>query len=110
VLLGDLDAKNSGLTGWRAYVEKVLGSSTPTSEMMESLIELVKYLNESYGIRYLGGHKEFHAVLNPQMENAGDGRNCPGDLGIQIVEDLRKITKLKSPSQMTPTDKTWYNK
>lgn len=76
--------------------------------MMESLIDLVRYLSENYGINYLGGHKEFHNVLNSNMTDSGENRFCPGDRGMEIVEMLRSIFKFKSPSEMTPTDKNWY--
>jgi len=90
-LLADLDSKNEGLPEWKKAVERVLGSSTPTSEMIESLNDLVKYLNQAYGIIYLGGHREFHQILNPQMVDGGENRYCPGDQGIIIVEQLRTL-------------------
>jgi hypothetical protein len=63
---------------------------------------------ENIVFSYENGHKEFHQVLNPQNAATGDNRYCPGDIGIQIVEDLRRQYKFKSPSQMTATDKNWF--
>jgi len=107
-LLADLDTQDEGLPGWKKAIEQILGDSKPTPEMMEALTNLVKYLNETYGINYLGGHKEYHQALNPKMVDNGEYRYCPGDQGIQIVEQLRATFKFKPPSQMTETDKNWF--
>ena len=104
-LLADLDTKDEGMPAWKKAIEKVLGDSKPTPEMIKALISLVKYLDETYGIQYLGGHKEFHQVLNSQRVENGEFRYCPGDKGMQIVDQLRSFFKFKPPSQMTPTDK-----
>ena len=107
-LLADLDTKNQGMSGWKNAIENVLGDSKSTPQMMESLIDLIRYLGDTYGIQYLGGHKEFHQALNPQMADNGDARYCPGDKGMQIVDQLRALFKFSPPSQMTSTNKNWF--
>ncbi len=88
VLLADLDMQNSGLNAVKKAYEFFAGDGVASDQMTHSLVKLILYLREEYGIEYLGGHKE---VLNE--------RNCPGDLGLIIVEELRKGLNFKSPSQ-----------
>ena len=52
--------------------------------MWVSLINLILYLRSEYQINRLAGHKE---VLNE--------RNCPGDIGLKLVEQLRQTYNFK---------------
>jgi N-acetylmuramoyl-L-alanine amidase len=63
------------------------GDGKATDQMIESLVELTKYLKTEYGIEYFGGHKE---VLNE--------RNCPGNVGMEWVERIRRSFKFKTPN------------
>src|SRR5690606_33043134 len=69
-LLGDFDSTNEGLTGnpfikiLKQAAEYALGDSKISDKMVEALFNLVQYLNQEYGIKYFGGHKEFQEVLN----------------------------------------------
>jgi len=60
-----------------------------SKEMRQSLTDLISFLNDQYGIQYLGGHKE----------KAKDPRNCPGDGGMKMVEYLRNKFNMKTPQK-----------
>ncbi|MEY8761304.1 RHS repeat-associated core domain-containing protein, partial [Chryseobacterium tongliaoense] len=87
VLMSDLDTKNSGLGLINGIIEGVRGNGGASTEMRQSVTDLVSYLNGKYGIQYLGGHKE----------KATDPRNCPGDGGMKIVDYLRNKLHMLSP-------------
>ncbi|WP_423779670.1 RHS repeat-associated core domain-containing protein [Chryseobacterium indologenes] len=80
VLMADLDHQDKGLTFRKFLVEKYyFGSGEASPKMRQSLTNLVNYLNNQYGIQYLGGHIE-------KINN----RYCPGDEGMKIVRGLRE--------------------
>ncbi|WP_374461047.1 DUF6443 domain-containing protein [Chryseobacterium taeanense] len=85
VLLSDLDTENRGLGFFQSLLETSDGGASKA--MRQSLTDLVIYLNDKYGIQYLGGHKE----------KATDPRNCPGNGGMKIVEYLRNKLHMLSP-------------
>lgn len=85
VLMSDLDTENKGLGFFQSMLETSDGGAS--TAMRQSLTDLVSYLNEKYGIQYLGGHKE----------KATDPRNCPGNGGMKIVEYLRNKLHMLPP-------------
>ena len=87
VLMSDLDTENRGLGLISSIIEGVRGNGGASTEMRQSVTDLVSYLNGKYGIQYLGGHKE----------KATDPRNCPGDGGMKIVDYLRNKLHMLSP-------------
>jgi hypothetical protein len=97
VMLADLDTQNSGLSGPELLAEEVLGDGDVSDEMYQSLVQLTQYLKVMYGIDYFGAHKEVHSVYNPTDVSNGDGRNCPGNLGTQLVQILRTQLGLLYP-------------
>lgn len=106
-LLSDLDSENSGLSTVERKIEEILGDGEATASMINSLYNLTMKLNQDYGINYFGGHKEFHAVLNPAEFGKGENRYCPGNLGMEVINQIRgNLTKLKDPSSMTTLEKT----
>jgi hypothetical protein len=84
VLLADLDTENSGLGYWEKKAESLMGDGHLSQAMRASLINLILYLRSEYQISRLAGHKE---VLNE--------RNCPGDIGLKLVEQLRQAYHFK---------------
>ena len=87
VLMSDLDTENRGLGLVSSIIENFSGNGGASTEMRQSVTNLVSYLNGKYGIQYLGGHKE----------KANDPRNCPGDGGMKIVDYLRNKLHMLSP-------------
>ncbi|WP_158563292.1 DUF6443 domain-containing protein [Chitinophaga silvatica] len=87
VLLADLDSENKGLTMLQSLVESITGNGKATDPMVESLFRLTQYLKSEYGIKYYGGHQE---VLNTRF--------CPGNIGMEWVERIRRTFKFQSPS------------
>ncbi|RWW96701.1 peptidoglycan recognition protein family protein [Flavobacterium cerinum] len=86
VLMADLDSQNTGLGKIQGFVENVLGDGSASSQMIESLVNLTRYLNSTYGIKYFGGHQE--AIPN---------RYCPGDMGMEWVQRIRNTYKFSKP-------------
>ena len=74
--------------------------------MLDALTSLTNHLNAEYGINYLGGHKEFHATLNPGKTESGENRYCPGNIGSGVVDYLRNKTGIKPPHLMTAPEKS----
>lgn len=56
--MSDLDTENRGLGYVNSIIEGFTGNGGASTEMRQSLTNLVSYLNGKYGIQYLGGHKE----------------------------------------------------
>ncbi|ALS60601.1 peptidoglycan recognition protein family protein [Pandoraea norimbergensis] len=57
---------------------------------VQSLGALVDILREYFHINTLGGHREFPGQL-------GDGKICPGNVGLDVVKSLRSSTGLGAP-------------
>lgn len=94
VLLADLSHDDAGLNGAKKAVEDYLtGSSDATVEMVESLVKLVRYLRQEYGIEYFGGHLEANS-----SEKNGE-RYCPGDKGMELVQQIRQTFKFHKPGK-----------
>ena len=47
-------------------------------------------ISEFFYIHTLGGHREFHGQL-------GEGKICPGNVGLAVVKEIRKTTGLGKP-------------
>ncbi|TFW08736.1 N-acetylmuramoyl-L-alanine amidase [Oxalobacteraceae bacterium OM1] len=56
-----------------------------------ALLHLISILREVFPIKTLGGHREF------PRQAKGDGRVCPGNVGIALVERVRIATGLAMP-------------
>jgi hypothetical protein len=81
VLMADLDTKESG---WDHTDGKLTAAMRFSSEW--SVGDLIG----KYGIRSLGGHKEY-------ADQQGDGRTCPGDIGMRFVAELRQKFHVGAP-------------
>ena len=58
---------------------------------INTLLNLVQALTSVFRVTTLGGHREF-----PMQ--AGEGKICPGNIGMKLVRDLRIKTNLQPPS------------
>jgi RHS repeat-associated protein len=106
--LGDYSYDNQGVDRLdKKLVESWNGSSKITRPMLDAAANLVNYLNGKYGIDIIGGHKEFHDVLNAGLNSRGGDRYCPGDAGSAITSYLKNMFKMKSPSEMTLNQKRY---
>ncbi|MEB0079930.1 peptidoglycan recognition family protein [Pseudomonas sp. CCI3.2] len=78
---------------WRSGVEvwKLNTQNVPPAIQIESLNSLVKVLRSVFGIEVLGGHREY-----PHQK--GEDKFCPGNTGMELVEQLRGSTGLRRPS------------
>ncbi|MFJ3485444.1 type VI secretion system tube protein TssD [Pseudomonas sp. NPDC090202] len=54
---------------------------------------LTAALRNIFDIEHFGGHKEFPF----QMEGEGEGKICPGNIGMELVEAIRAETNLPKP-------------
>lgn len=95
--MADLDTQNGGVEWWKLHFETLTGNGDLTNPMLYSLLKLCKHLKLEYGINDLGGHKEYHALLNPNSNVGGDTRTCPGDLGMLGVNFVRRVLNLPTP-------------
>jgi len=91
VLLGDFDTKDSGLPFYKGIFE--VSDDEMTDAMREALSVLVAHLVEEYEIDTVGGHNEVNCE-----------RHCPGDLGEEEVERVRKETGTDPPIGVTGND------
>lgn len=57
---------------------------------MQSLIKFVNILCDFFYVNTVGGHREFPGQL-------GEGKICPGNVGIELVKAVRKNTGLSAP-------------
>lgn len=55
----------------------------PTQSQLDSLGELADYLRDTYGIRYLAGHKDY-------PNQSPDGTECPGDSLYPLLSELAR--------------------
>jgi RHS repeat-associated protein len=84
VLLGDMDTQDKGLSFFENAFE--FSDDELTTEMRNSLENLVEYLSSEYSIEFLGGHNDVNCE-----------RHCPGDMVESILPDIRKKFDLKLP-------------
>jgi len=66
----------------------------PTKAQIDALSALIATLKEFFNITALGGHREYQ-LLAPGNE----GRACPGEYGMQVVEEMRAKFVLRAPSK-----------
>lgn len=97
VLLEDMTTAEEGrdaIATARVLMEN-LGLNTQSTipkPQTDSLKILVSVLKDLFLINTLGGHREF-----PNQQN--EGKICPGNLGIQVVELIRIEANLSAPAQ-----------
>jgi hypothetical protein len=95
VLLENLAAPDEGHDGV-AMVRKLLDAigfneqPLPPVKQKQSLEAFIAILRDFFFINTLGGHREFPGQL-------GEGKICPGNVGLALVKDLRKSTGLSAP-------------
>ncbi|MFM0663249.1 peptidoglycan recognition protein family protein [Paraburkholderia sediminicola] len=82
------------LAGRMQSLVRLLGKNGPQipDRQKDSLRKLVEILSNVFYILVLGGHREF------QNQSAGEGRICPGNVGLEFVKTLRASLRLSSPS------------
>lgn len=91
VLLANLIEQSEG-NDMYSKVRRTAGMPANTvvpDEQIKSVEALVKILQQFFKIQKLGGHREF-----PNNHK----RDCPGNIGLSIVKNLRKSTGLIVPS------------
>lgn len=59
-------------------------------ELGRSPTSLIQALSSVFRVTTLGGHREF-------LMQAGEGKICPGNIGMKRVKNLRMKTKLLRP-------------
>lgn len=64
--------------------------SPPPAVQINAAMALVRVLIDYFQIQKLGGHREFAARL-------GDKRSCPGRIGLEIVDAMRKKFGISTP-------------
>lgn len=96
VLLEDLSTPEEGddVIAAARQVMEYAGVNTRNSvpdAQRRSLLMLIEALSDLFNIRALGGHREF-----PRQH--GEGKICPGSIGLTLVENLRARLKLSAPA------------
>lgn len=90
VLLENLTEPGEG-EGVGSYITKALFSKPSVPEVqVDSTKKLIQVLKEFFSIRQLGGHREF-----PNQQKSD--KICPGNIGISLVNRLRKELKISAP-------------
>lgn len=95
VLLENLATPGEGHDGV-ARVTKLLSlmglkqKPTVPEQQKSSLAALIGVLQEFFNITTLGGHREYPGQL-------GEGKICPGNEGLALVDEMRRSTGLKAP-------------
>lgn len=95
VLLENLTTSEEGGDGVsvvRRVLNKIGLDPRPTVPdfQLQSLVKFVNILREFFYVNTIGGHREFPRQL-------GEGKICPGNVGIEVVKTVRKITGLSAP-------------
>jgi hypothetical protein len=95
VLLENLAAPDEGRDGV-AMVRKLFDAigfnerPQVAEKQKQSIEAFVTILREFFYIDTLGGHREFPGQL-------GEGKICPGNVGLTLVKELRKLNGLSAP-------------
>lgn len=97
VLLQDLTVPEEGgdVVATARLLMENLGFDTQSAipdRQIQALKMLISVLKDLFLIDTLGGHREFPRQL-------GEGKICPGNLGLQIVNRLRDELSLSEPSE-----------
>jgi len=97
VLLNNLTVPEEG-SDWITFARKslkLIGIDTTNSvpaPQMDATLNLIVALKSVFVIKHFGGHMEY-----PKQE--GDGKICPGRIGMKLVKNIRiKTDLLKPPS------------
>ncbi|WP_397450946.1 N-acetylmuramoyl-L-alanine amidase [Pseudomonas sp. NA-150] len=62
------------------------------NKQIAALLTLIDVLRSVFNITILGGHMEY-----PHQQDSEEGRICPGEVGMVLVEELREHTNLLPP-------------
>lgn len=97
VLLNNLTTteEGGGSTAWGRSVLDAIGFSTTNEiplQQADATLNLVNALKSVFNITRLGGHKEF-----PRQK--ANGKICPGNVGMILVNLIRLKTSLNSPPE-----------
>ncbi len=95
VLLENLSAPyegNDGVAAIRTLLDRVGFIQRPkiVERQQRALRTLIDILREFFFIETLGGHREFPGQL-------GEGKICPANVGLALVQELRRATGLNAP-------------
>jgi hypothetical protein len=83
---------NDGVAAIRTLLDRIGFVQRPKilEQQRRSLHTFIDILNEFFFIQTLGGHREFPGQL-------GEGKICPGNVGLALVQELRNATGLSAP-------------
>jgi hypothetical protein len=95
VLLENLTMPEEGrdiVTGFRTFIAKMGGGRVPAVPQAQhrAVSRLVDVLCDFFHIHTLGGHREFPGQL-------GEGKVCPGHVGLALANELRQSKGLNAP-------------
>lgn len=96
VLLNNLTTSEEG-NDWVSFARKTLASFgvSTTNQIpalqMNATLNLINALKSVFIIERLGGHKEYPG------QQKGEGRTCPGNIGMKLVKIIRIKTQLLPP-------------
>lgn len=68
-----------------------LDSPTVPEVQAENLVKFISVLREFFDIKHLGGHREF------PRQSEGEGHTCPGNVGLRLVNNMRRQLGLAKP-------------
>ncbi|MGC8114303.1 peptidoglycan recognition protein family protein [Metapseudomonas otitidis] len=95
VLLNNLTTPAEGGDIWsmgRETLERLGVNTTNTipPPQIDAVVNLIDALKSVFFIKRLGGHREYPG-------QAADGKICPGNIGMELVRNLRIMTELLPP-------------
>ncbi|RZF27371.1 N-acetylmuramoyl-L-alanine amidase [Paraburkholderia sp. UYCP14C] len=95
VLLENLSSSDEGydsVTAIRKFLHRMGFDPTPSVPEIQrqSIAKFINILCDFFHINTLGGHREFPG-------QSGEGKICPGNVGLTLVGELRKTTGLSAP-------------
>lgn len=95
VLMENLSISEEGhdsVAGVRKFLHRIGFDPTPSipEAQRQSIAKFINILCDFFHISTLGGHREFPGQL-------GEGKICPGDIGLALVSELRETTGLSAP-------------
>ncbi|WP_341312610.1 peptidoglycan recognition family protein [Paraburkholderia sp. IMGN_8] len=90
--LTDSEEGGDGVAKVRKFLDTVGLSKRPQvpDKQKQSVSKFIDILREFFYINTLGGHREFPGQI-------GEGKICPGNVGLSLVKELRKSTGLSAP-------------
>ncbi|WP_374439226.1 peptidoglycan recognition protein family protein [Pseudomonas panipatensis] len=95
VLLNNYSTAEEGgdLVAWGREAAEKIGISTINSIpplQIDAVVQLVEALRSVFLIQCFGGHREF-------PNQVADGKICPGNVGMELVRNIRIRTQLQAP-------------